>query len=158
MRRPFLEKSVFLNIALSKPRPRWLSSHFPGLFVTAFFPLAVQTADHKPSTDRDPLMLPHFQGILSTEQTEPKLFDLAFETGHNEVFPAYDLRLVYASAELVSTLELQGTINSTSPGVLFISTLQNVSCSLRPSSMYFSSRKHSLVQAKRISFPFFELS
>lgn len=54
-------------------------------------------------------MLNHFLGTVSTEQTEPKLFDLAFETGHNEAFPAPVPQLPYASAELVCTLELGGT-------------------------------------------------
>lgn len=56
-------------------------------------------------------MLNHFQGILLSEQTEPKLFDLAFETGHNEAFPAQVPQLLHASAELVSILELQSHLS-----------------------------------------------
>lgn len=65
-------------------------------------PHVVQIANYKPSMDRDPLLFDHIQGILSSEQTEAKLFDLAPETGHSAFsFPS----LLYASAESVSTLE-----------------------------------------------------
>lgn len=102
-------------------------------------------------------MLNHCQGIVSTEQSESKHFDLALETGHMRPFQPMSLSPNFLKLQLNFPYLGVAKDNSTSV-IFFISTLQNASYSLRPSSIYFSSRKYSLVKPKGICFLFSELS
>lgn len=132
---------LLVNFALTQQLLSWAPCY-------SLFPIAVQTANYKSAMDRNPLMLNHFQAN-KTQALWPGIWDW-LQWGLSSLCPLTYLCFGWTCQHFSVT-----RYNSTSVGVLFIFTLQNASDSLRPSSMYFSSREHFLVQSQGISFPNF---